>query len=157
MVITLVDISSKLEKKFEIDGLEVVSSGKKEMTIIIPHTLLITFAKYVKEILGFDHAISVSVIDLIEQNQFSVNYHLCSVEQSQLKGIILTIRVFIDRNTPRIPTLIHVYPSVEWHERESWEMFGVEFEGHPKLERLLLPESWDQGYPLRKDFRTSNE
>lgn len=110
-------------------------------------------AKYVKETVGFDHAISVSVIDDLDNQQFLISYHLSSVFNSQLHGKILTLEVAIPRSTAKTPSLIEIWSSVEWHEREGWEMFGVEFEGHPKLERLLLPESWEGGYPLRKDFK----
>ncbi|MFX1404123.1 MAG: NADH-quinone oxidoreductase subunit C [Promethearchaeota archaeon] len=112
-----------------------------------------SIAQHLKDTIGFDHAISVTIIDDIENSQFLIAYHLSSVQIVKLHGIVLTLEVTVPRASPRLPSLILIWPSVEFHEREGWEMFGVEFEGHPRLERLLLPESWEGGNPLRKDFR----
>ena len=52
---------------------------------------------------------------------------------------------------PRVPTVSHLYPAANWHERECYDLFGVVFEGHPKLHRILCPDDWE-GHPLRKDY-----
>lgn len=143
----------KLQSAFKETTFEVTEHHSNWSTIRIPSSSLQSVAEYVKETGGFDHAISVSVIDEFENKQFLISYHLSSVFNSQLYGKILTLEVAIPRSEAKTPSLIEIWPSVEWHEREGWEMFGVEFEGHPKLERLLLPESWKGGFPLRKDFR----
>ncbi|MFX1341810.1 MAG: NADH-quinone oxidoreductase subunit C [Promethearchaeota archaeon] len=143
----------KLQSAFKETTFEVTEHHSNWSTIRIPSSSLQSVAKYVKETVGFDHAISVSVIDEFDNNQFLISYHLSSVFKSQLHGKILTLEVAIPRSEAKTPSLIEIWPSVEWHEREGWEMFGVEFDGHPKLERLLLPESWEGGFPLRKDFR----
>jgi NADH-quinone oxidoreductase subunit C len=51
-----------------------------------------------------------------------------------------------------VPTISDLYPGANWHERETWELFGIGFEGHPQLVKLLLPEQFE-GHPLRKDFK----
>jgi NADH-quinone oxidoreductase subunit C len=61
------------------------------------------------------------------------------------------LKVRCDKENPTCPTLSDVYPGANWHERETWELFGVNFEGHPHLVKLLLPEPFE-GHPLRKDF-----
>jgi NADH-quinone oxidoreductase subunit C len=61
------------------------------------------------------------------------------------------LKVAAGKDEPRVPTISDVYPAANWHERETWELFGIEFEGHPQLVKLLLPEQFE-GYPLRKDF-----
>jgi NADH-quinone oxidoreductase subunit C len=114
-------------------------------------------AQYLKDTIGFDHAISVTVIDDIENDQFLIAYHLSSVQIVKLHGIVLTLEVAVPRTSPNVPSLISIWPSVEFHEREGWEMFGVAFEEHPRLERLLLPESWEEGNPLRKDFKIQED
>lgn len=62
----------------------------------------------------------------------------------------VTLKCEIGRDEPRIPTAIEVYAGANWHERETWELFGVIFVGHPQLRRLLLPD-WQEGFPMRKD------
>ncbi len=63
----------------------------------------------------------------------------------------LLVRTTVPHETPVLPTAVDVYAGAAWHERETHEMFGVDFEGHPGLDHLLLPESFE-GHPLRKDF-----
>jgi len=61
------------------------------------------------------------------------------------------VRVRVNRDAPVVPTFTEVWPAANWHERECFDLFGVQFEGHPDLRRILLPEDW-VGYPLRKDY-----
>lgn len=66
-------------------------------------------------------------------------------------GRRVTFSTDIDRESPSLPSLIEVYAGANWHEREAYEMFGIDFEGHPQLENLYLPESFI-GHPLRKSY-----
>jgi len=63
----------------------------------------------------------------------------------------LNVRVPLDGDAPTIRTLETVYPSANWREREVWDLFGIRFEGHSDLRRLLMPPDWE-GHPLRKDY-----
>lgn len=62
----------------------------------------------------------------------------------------LRVKVGLPADDPRAPSVIGVYPTANWHERETYDLFGIVFEGHPDLRRILLPEGWE-GHPLRKD------
>ncbi len=77
----------------------------------------------------------------------AVVYHL----HSQTHGRKLILKVLLNRQEPRVPTVETVWKMANWHERECFDMFGVIFEGHPDLRRILLPFDWD-GHPLRKDY-----
>jgi NADH-quinone oxidoreductase subunit C len=61
------------------------------------------------------------------------------------------VKVAAGKEEPSVPTISDLYPGANWHERETWELFGIRFEGHPQLVKLLLPEQFE-GHPLRKDF-----
>lgn len=76
-----------------------------------------------------------------------VVYHL----HSQTHDRKLVLKCLLDRNDPKVPTVDSVWKMANWHERECYDMFGVIFEGHPDLRRILLPFDWE-GYPLRKDY-----
>jgi NADH-quinone oxidoreductase subunit C len=61
------------------------------------------------------------------------------------------VKLAAEGDDPVVPTISDLYPGANWHERETWELFGIRFDGHPQLVKLLLPEQFE-GYPLRKDF-----
>jgi NADH-quinone oxidoreductase subunit C len=71
--------------------------------------------------------------------------------QSTARGWGATFKVDVDEATPLVASWVGVYPGADWHERETWEMFGVRFDGHPNLRQLYLPAGFE-GHPLRKDF-----
>jgi len=128
------------------------------------HKILVTaekekvleIAQFLNDTYELNYVISVSGVDYPEENKFVVVYHVSSLSENGHSPIVLVLKVTIDRQNPQTPSLISIWKSAEWHERETWELFGIEFDGHPKLERLLLHEDWDEEFPnqfpLRKDF-----
>ena len=122
---------------------------------------ILDVASYIRDELNFDHAESVSGVDYPESKEIEVVYHLGSYSDPQLAKQILTLATRLPRedvpnpgnDSTRMPSLRDIFYSVEFHERECFEMLGVYFEGHPDNRRLLLPEDWADIPPLRKDFR----
>jgi NADH-quinone oxidoreductase subunit C len=84
--------------------------------------------------------------------RFAVNYHLLAVGPSPRR---VRLQVWVDEGEP-VPTVIEVWPTADWHEREAWDLMGVAIEGHPNLKRLLLDDDWE-GHPLRKDYPIGGE
>lgn len=122
---------------------------------------ILDVASYIRDELNFDHAESVSGVDYPESKEIEVVYHLGSYSDPQLAKQILTLATRLPRedvpnpgkDSTRMPSLRDIFYSVEFHERECFEMLGVYFDGHPDNRRLLLPEDWADIPPLRKDFR----
>ncbi len=118
-------------------------------------------AEFIRDELNFDHAESVTGVDYPDTNEIEVVYHLGSYTDPQLSKQVLALATRAPReNDPnpghdstKLPSLRDVFYSVEFHERECFEMLGVYFEGHPDNRRLLLPEDWADLPPLRKDFK----
>jgi len=84
--------------------------------------------------------------------RFELVYQLRDMETRQE----LRLRVFVPESDPRLPSAHDIYQPANWDERETWDMFGIEFEGHPNLTRILMPEDW-LGHPLRRDFPVGGE
>ena len=114
---------------------------------------IVQVATHLRDSMGFEHAESASGTEYPKDNQIEVNYHLGSYTRDDLFAQIMVLTTRANRDDPRLPSLIGVFPSVEYHERETFEMLGVYFEGHPRMERFLLPEDWADIPPLRKEFR----
>ena len=85
----------------------------------------------------------------IKGGTLSVYYHLESVELRHK----LTVKVSTPRENPEVETVEPVWRGADWNEREAFDMFGIKFLNHPDLRRILMPEDWEAGYPLRKDYR----
>ena len=98
---------------------------------------------------GFNYPHTVSVVDYTPKGKdFQVNY---IIENIQEKKFVI-VRVTLPENDLTVPSVCDIFPSLQPHEREAWEMFGVEFVGNPRLEVMLLPE-WAEGtFPLRKSY-----
>jgi NADH-quinone oxidoreductase subunit C len=145
-------IVSTIKSKFG-DKVEVNYIKKSRIKITVESEIIIDVAYYLRNELGFDHAASVAGTDFIKANQIEVVYHLSSYTKEEYSDIVFALSTRIGRDDARSPSLIKVFKSVEYHERETFEMLGVYFDGHPRNERFLLPEDWADLPPLRRDFR----
>jgi len=100
----------------------------------------------------FDYLSCITAIDNPKTDTIEVVYNFYSIPYNHH----LTLRVDTPRgdeqNLPRVPTLSTIFKTANWHEREAFDLFGIVFEGHPDLRRILLPADWE-GYPLRKDYK----
>lgn len=103
-------------------------------------------------VLSFDYLECITGVDYPDQTKIVVVYHLYSYSHRHR----FVLKAFLDRNDPAMPSLVHVWSTANWQERECYDLLGVLFEGHPDLRRLLLPDDWE-GHPLRKDFEEKEE
>ena len=136
-------------------GADVKIVYKKEFRskIMVKPENLVETALFLRNNHGFDHAESASGTDYPADNEIELNYHLGSYSNTDYYPYIVILSTRVNRDDPKSNSLINIFPSVEYHERETYEMLGVYFLGHPRNERFILPEDWADIPPLRKDFR----
>lgn len=135
------------------DSIKVAYVRPLRIKIEVPSKDIVVIASHIRDELGFDHAESVCATDYPKTNGIEVIYHLGSYTREDLSSHIFSLSTRTNRDDARLPSLIEVFRSVEYHERESFEMLGVYFENHPRNDRFLLPEDWADIPPLRKEFR----
>ncbi|WP_328808050.1 NADH-quinone oxidoreductase subunit C [Nonomuraea antri] len=123
-----------------------VSESFGETTVDVGPDRWIELLTHVRDELGFAFFDWLTGVDETP-DAFCVVAHVYNLET----GRRLLLRTRVPSDDPRLPTAVAVYRGANWHERETYEMFGVIFDGHPYLEPLLLPDGFE-GHPLRKDF-----
>jgi NADH:ubiquinone oxidoreductase subunit C len=85
--------------------------------------------------------------------RFAMNYHLLALRRSSPKRV--RVQVWLD-DAESVPSVVEVWPTADWHEREAWDMMGIPVAGHPNLSRILMDDDWE-GHPLRKDYPLGGE
>ncbi len=123
-----------------------------QLAVRIPKSRLLDLMTFLKEDknLFFDYLTDVTGVDYLKMNReprFDVVYQLYSFKHHQR----LRVKVGVDEEDMKVPSMTSLWRAANWLERETFEMFGFQFEGHPDLRRLLLPDIFD-GFPLRKDY-----
>ena len=152
-------ISDKIVEKFG-DKIEVEFVKENRVGIKVNRDDIHDVAEFIRDGLNYDHVESVSGVDYPQDKEIEVVYHIGSYSDSSLAKQVLVLATRAQReenpipgkDATKLPTLRDIFYSVEFHEREVFEMFGVYFTGHPDNRRLLLPEDWADLPPLRKDF-----
>ena len=152
-------LSDKIVEKFG-EKVEVAFVKEDRVRINASKENVHDVAEFIRDGLNFDHVESVSGVDYPQDKEIEVVYHIGSYTDPSLARQILVLSTRAQReenpipgnDATKLPSLRDIFYSVEFHEREVFEMFGVYFEGHPDNRRLLLPEDWADLPPLRKDF-----
>jgi NADH-quinone oxidoreductase subunit C len=146
--VELQEIADRLNVRFpdSVKGVETAHAGDPFLVIDPPR--IADVALFLRDDPGFSYEwlMCLSGVDY-PPDRIEVVYHL----YSQTHDRKLVLKVWLDRNDPKVPTVDPVWKMADWHERECYDMFGVVFEGHPDLRRILLPFDWE-GHPLRKDY-----
>ena len=84
--------------------------------------------------------------------RFSMSYHLLAIRHDHAR---VRMQTWVDDGEP-VPSVVTIWPTADWHEREAWDLLGINIAGHPNLVRILMPEDWE-GHPLRKDYPIGGE
>ncbi len=129
--------------------LVVVSSG--ELTLYVRREHLLSVLRQLRDHpdLSFEMCLGVSGVHYPDQAGAELHavYHLLSITHNRR----LRLEVTAPDADPHVPSVVDVYPTCDWHERETWDFFGLIFDGHPALTRIEMPDDW-RGHPQRKDY-----
>ena len=139
------DVFGELDAAFE----DAVFEDSHGQTVVrVPNETWAEFATAAKEA-GFEVCVDVTAVDWMRQRpeRFEVVANLLSMQHALRLRMITTAA----REEPKVGSLTPIWPGANYAEREAFDMFGIEFEGHPDLSRILMPDDWE-GHPLRKDF-----
>ncbi|MDP9408822.1 MAG: NADH-quinone oxidoreductase subunit C [Actinomycetota bacterium] len=121
-----------------------------ELTLHVRPERIVEVAQRLRDTpeLRFEFLASLSGVDYPEDpERFHVVYHLMSYTYRRR----LRLEVALPADRPRVPSVYSVYPTSDWQERETWDFFGIVFDGHPGLTRMMMPDDW-VGHPQRKDY-----
>jgi NADH-quinone oxidoreductase subunit C len=145
-------------------GAAVLAHGEPlgEATALVAREQVVAVLTYLRDACGYQLLRSVTAVDYLHtEPRFHVVYHLVQMPAAVLAGQAaadvddpareLRVKVPVSLADPVVPSVVSVYPGANFHEREVWDMFGLEFAGHPDLRRILMPPEFE-GHPLRKDF-----
>jgi NADH-quinone oxidoreductase subunit C len=139
-------------RRWDPDAVKEVIEFRGETTVVVPREQLVRTAEFLlnEPALKFTFLSDISPVDRFPlEPRFEVNYHMLAIERKER----LRLKVRLAGNDAVLPSVVSVWPTANWHEREAFDLFGLRFEGHPDLTRILMPDEWE-GYPLRKDYPT---
>jgi NADH-quinone oxidoreductase subunit C len=129
----------------------IVSEFRGQTRVVVPRESLYAALRFLKAQLSFDLLVDVTCVDYLDypgaRDRFGLVYLLASAATNER----VTVRSFVNEPQPAVPSVVSLWEGANWLEREVWDLFGIRFEGHPDLRRILLPEEFT-AHPLRKDY-----
>jgi NADH-quinone oxidoreductase subunit C len=168
-----------------VPGFVEAKEAHDETTVVVERERLLDAARHLRDEEGFDFLTDVAATDYLGWNErrvagywgstagrdinsprswglpkrpapkpkrFSVSYHLLALRDGAPR---VRVQVWCDDDEP-VPSVVSVWPTADWHEREAWDLMGIRVDGHPNLTRILMDEDWE-GHPLRKDYPLGGE
>lgn len=144
-------VADDLERAYPLfsDAIEKVVVDRGELTLFIKPSRILDVAKILRDQLRFEMCVGVNGVHYPEEvnRELHAVYSLLSITRNQR----IRLEVCVSEKNPHIPSLVEVWAGTNWHERETYDMFGIIFDNHPGLTRILMPDDWS-GFPLRKDY-----
>ncbi len=128
-----------------------VSEFRAQVRWVVDRHQLIELCEYLKQEQGFDLLVDITCVDYLNYRGAQHRFGLAYLFSNTTTGDRLTLRVMLDEPDLQVASLVPLWEGANWLEREVWDMFGIQFEGHPDLRRILLPEEFT-AHPLRKDY-----
>lgn len=142
-------VLEKLKEHFS-SAIDVEEEFRGDLSVRVKKDQIAAVSEYLRNDpeLRYDLIVDVCGVDMYRpEARFEVVYHLYSLQNKEY----LRLKVEVDESDPVVDTVSHIWPGANWHERETFDMYGITFRGHPDLRRMYMPEDYEY-YPLRKDF-----
>jgi len=145
---TLSEVVTALKDRFA----EVADSEFRGQTrVVVQRSQSFDVFRCLKEEYGFDMLVDVTCVDYLNFRDATDRFGLVYLLSNTESNVRLTVRVMLNEPDLTVPSVTLLWEGANWMEREVWDMFGIRFEGHPDLRRILLPEEF-AAHPLRKDY-----
>lgn len=125
------------------------SEFRGEVTLLVPPEKIVETCRMLRDEFAFDMLTVETAVDYYPRQE--ARFHVVYIVYSTLTHTYLNLRAPVSGNQPEIDTVETVYPNANWREREIWDLFGIRFNGHSDLRRIMMPPNWE-GHPLRKDY-----
>ncbi len=151
------EVSDEIELSLEARGLPATDAIEKivihrdEITYHVRREHLVAFVTALRDEPGLRFEICLGVNGVHYPNETGRELHAVYPFLSITHNTRVRVEVSVPDDDARIPSIVAVYPANDWHERETWDFFGIVFDGHPALTRILMPDDWP-GHPQRKDY-----
>ena len=140
------ELVQRLKARFG-DAIREATLDRKQSIVLVAREQLREVSRYCRDDEKYDMLVDLTAVDWPKRAQrFDIILNLYSFAKNER----LRLKAYADERDP-VPSVVEIWPVSNWLERECFDMFGIVFEGHPNLTRILMPEEW-QGYPLRKDY-----
>ncbi len=144
-------LAAMADRNIPADAILQITVDRGEITCYLDREHLVAICQLLRDdpALRFELCSSVSAVDygVDVPNRLHSVYHLTSMTYRRR----IRLEVAVDIDDAHVPSVVGVYPTADWQERENWDMFGIVHDGHPALTRILMPDDWD-GHPQRKDY-----
>jgi NADH-quinone oxidoreductase subunit C len=122
---------------------------RDQAIFIVSPERIIEAIRILRDDFGFNMLVDITAVDYWPQE--APRFHLIYLLRDLRRNLLVMLRVPLTGNAPHVPTAEKVFPNANWHERELWDMFGIIFDGHSDMRRIIMPYDWE-GHPLRKDY-----
>lgn len=127
------------------------SEFRGQTRVVVPAAIAFEALKYLKEQQGFDLLVDITCVDYLHAREATDRFGLAYLLTNVAVNDSLVVRVFLNEPDLKIPSVFPLWEGADWLEREVFDMFGIVFEGHPNLRRILMPDEF-VAHPLRKDY-----
>jgi NADH-quinone oxidoreductase subunit C len=146
-------IIEKAKSRFPEYIKETKIDNNRRVTISFDKDHVQEIAKWMRDDIGFDHLKGIAGVDYPTHKKLEVLYLAGSFSKPEIQDIIVTLKAELPKDAPTISSVVSIWESAHFHEREAFEMFGINFEGHPDLRKLLTLDNWDGPPPMLKDIK----